>query len=276
MDASSMTETDVRAELASSHNDAHTWDDLVAQAKERYENTPLPDRTNEDWHYGDPRKFDAAGLTLAPVEAAASRLLDGDRLSPPQVGELIATDHFAAQHIATSTDPHYIHIEKNKDAGEIHIELAAQSGGYATAQTLFLQADAFATADIFLHCSGGAAEQRNLHSVMVFANVADGARISVTRVQNYGSRTDALLREYASVGRDATYTSNVVQLGGLNVRAEAHVELAQPGASAFLRGAYLASGRQRFDFLTHQNHQAPNATSNLLYKGALLGRARAS
>jgi Fe-S cluster assembly protein SufD len=115
-----------------------------------------------------------------------------------------------------------------------------------------------------------------LHSVLLLADIADGARVTVTRVQHYGGRTDALLREYASVGRDATYTSNVIQLGGANVRAEAHLTLAQPGASAFLRGAYLATGRQRFDFLTHQNHQAPHATSNLLYKGALLGRARAS
>jgi Fe-S cluster assembly protein SufD len=261
----------------SSRTGNNSWDHLVALAKQRIEVTPIPDRTNEAWHYGDPRKFDIGDLNVGTQLAASAsdQATKTDAASCVPTG-LIESDHFAAQHFSRSQPPQYLNLIKHKQHGEIHIHLAAQPGGVATAHTLFLTAEAFAEAEVFIHCSGGSAEQRDLHSVMLFAYIADGANISVTRVQHYGSRTDALLREYATVGRDATYTSNVVQLGGLNLRSEAHVELAQPGANAFLRGAYLASGRQRFDFLTHQNHQAPNATSNLLYKGALLGRARAS
>ncbi len=39
---------------------------------------------------------------------------------------------------------------------------------------------------------------------------------------------------------------------------------------------YLLQGRQRYDFHTHQKHLAPATKSNLLFKGALLGRSRAS
>ncbi len=223
----------------------------------------LPDRTNEAWHYGDPRKFENAGLPVGAKHAS------------PALPQTLASDFFAAQHFAHTSEPQRIEIAAHASGSPIHVELQADPA-VASFHTLYVTAGAFAAADIYIHIAGGADDGRSLHSVMLFADVADGARVSITRVQNYGERTDALLREYATVGRDATYTSNVVQLGGLNVRSEAHIELAQPGSTANLRGAYLAGGRQRFDFLTHQNHQAPHATSNLLYKGALLGRARAS
>ncbi len=53
-------------------------------------------------------------------------------------------------------------------------------------------------------------------------------------------------------------------------------QLTQPGGTAELLGLHLLRERQRFDFFTLQNHQAPNCKSNLLYKGAMLDRARSS
>lgn len=264
---------------------SYNWDDLVARAKAQV-NTTLPDRTNEAWHYGDPRKFSTEGLQTTAEAGQAQPASAPGHSQPLTAGEdgraaalpaaLISTDHFAAQHIALSASPQLIHIAKGETAKEQHLHLHAPTGGAVAAPTLIIIAEPFSSAQLYLHFSGGEEQQRNLHSVMLFAQLADGARVGVTRLQNYAARTDALLREYVSVGRDAHYTSNVLQLGGANVRSEAHITLAAPGSSVDLRGAYLATGRQRIDFLTHQNHQAPHATSNLLYKGALLGKARAS
>jgi Fe-S cluster assembly protein SufD len=46
------------------------------------------------------------------------------------------------------------------------------------------------------------------------------------------------------------------------------------GAEAKLSGCYFGDGSQHFDFHTYQNHKIGNSTSDLLFKGALRGRAR--
>ena len=47
------------------------------------------------------------------------------------------------------------------------------------------------------------------------------------------------------------------------------MELNGPGSHGELLGLYFPGGRQHLDHHTNQLHKAPNATSDLLYKGAL-------
>lgn len=61
----------------------------------------------------------------------------------------------------------------------------------------------------------------------------------------------------------------VVTLGGDVVRVEPTVVLAGPGASAEALGLYFAAGDQHFEHRVVSRHEAPNAYSNLLYKGAI-------
>ena len=53
-----------------------------------------------------------------------------------------------------------------------------------------------------------------------------------------------------------------------------NMELNGPGAHGELLGLYFPGGRQHLDHHTNQLHRAPNATSDLLFKGALKDRAR--
>jgi Fe-S cluster assembly protein SufD len=41
-----------------------------------------------------------------------------------------------------------------------------------------------------------------------------------------------------------------------------------------MSGFYFADGMQHLDHDTQQNHRAPHTTSDLLFKGALVGRSR--
>lgn len=274
----------------------------------------LPDRKNEDWHYGDARRFDADGLEPAAVDRPAppelcalaqrlclpgvacyelaggkpKRLSDADApegvtvagiASDAQAETLLRpnqADYFALQHASLGTAGVVIRAARNSAVGELHLLRTAGPDGSVSADTLLVLAEQHSTLNVYLHLFGGAAESRSLHSSRAVVRVADGARVTLTEIQHAGARTDALLRTHAHVGRDGSFTSVAIQLGGLNVRSEVDCSLSAPGSSAKMLGAYIADGRQRFDFLTHQNHQAPNANSNLLYKGALLGRSRAS
>lgn len=77
----------------------------------------------------------------------------------------------------------------------------------------------------------------------------------------------------ARTDRDARFRSMVVTLGGDVVRVEPTVVLAGPGASAEALGLYFATGDQHFEHRVVSRHEAPNAYSNLLYKGAIQDKA---
>jgi Fe-S cluster assembly protein SufD len=50
--------------------------------------------------------------------------------------------------------------------------------------------------------------------------------------------------------------------------------LAGEGSQGRMSGFFFADGEQHLDHDTQQNHLAPNTTSDLLFKGALLGKSR--
>ena len=52
------------------------------------------------------------------------------------------------------------------------------------------------------------------------------------------------------------------------------LDLDGQGSSGRMSGLYFGDGSQLMDHDTQQNHNAPNTTSDLLFKGALVGKAR--
>jgi Fe-S cluster assembly protein SufD len=99
--------------------------------------------------------------------------------------------------------------------------------------------------------------------------VAPGAELEHLSVIEWGSgvRHHGILRAHA--GRDAKVRSVVVTLGGDIVRVEPTMVVAGPGADARALGLYFAGGNQHFEHRVVSRHEAPQAYSNLLYKGAI-------
>jgi Fe-S cluster assembly protein SufD len=77
----------------------------------------------------------------------------------------------------------------------------------------------------------------------------------------------------ARAGRDARARSVVLTLGGDVVRVEPTMVCAGQGADARALGLYFADGAQHFEHRVVARHEAPQAYSNLLYKGALKDQA---
>ena len=63
-------------------------------------------------------------------------------------------------------------------------------------------------------------------------------------------------------------------LGSKVTKNFSHLNLAGRGATGKMSGFYFTNGNQHLDHDTQQNHLAPNTTSDLLFKGALLGESR--
>lgn len=74
-------------------------------------------------------------------------------------------------------------------------------------------------------------------------------------------------------GRDSTYTSFNLNLGGGLVRTDLISELNGQGATANFYGLFYGQGRQHVDSHTLANHNAPHTYSNENYKGILDDRA---
>ena len=74
-------------------------------------------------------------------------------------------------------------------------------------------------------------------------------------------------------GRNSTFTSHSLAIGGALDRSEIRALLADEGSTCTLRGVYAATGRQHVDIHTRIEHAKPRCASLQLYKGILSGQA---
>ncbi|MBN2013104.1 Fe-S cluster assembly protein SufD [candidate division KSB1 bacterium] len=114
-----------------------------------------------------------------------------------------------------------------------------------------------------------------LRNAVVSINVADGASLEYTEIQNLNSETYNFLNGNISIGRDASVHTLVAAFGSKLTKHVLTSDLIGTGAHAKLQGIYFADQYQHIDLETLQQHEAPHATSNLLYKGAVKDRAHA-
>ena len=101
-----------------------------------------------------------------------------------------------------------------------------------------------------------------------------GAQLTYVGAQNWSRDTLSFQTNSIVAQRDARVLSLNVHLGGRQSRHESHSRLQGPGAHSEMLALTIATGDQEFDQRTLQTHQAPNTSSNLLYKNALLDTAR--
>jgi Fe-S cluster assembly protein SufD len=106
-------------------------------------------------------------------------------------------------------------------------------------------------------------------------DVADAARFRYVNVQLHGPQVWQLGRQSSRVGKDASFSTTMVALGGDYARLAVESSMVGRGASGVMQAVYFGEAGQMHDFRTLQDHIAPNTTSNLLFKGAVQGHARA-
>ena len=103
----------------------------------------------------------------------------------------------------------------------------------------------------------------------------DGARVQYVAVQRLGRGAFYQAAQRTLAGKDASLDTLNVSLGATTTRLDLNARLLGPGAASNLFGLYFGDGDQHFDHNTSQDHVAPSARSDLLYKGALDGESRA-
>ncbi len=99
--------------------------------------------------------------------------------------------------------------------------------------------------------------------------VGQGANLRYVSLQNWGRNVLHFNTIRSEAGKDATINSLVVALGSELSRTNVEAGLAEAGSDSEMLGLYFADSNQVLDHHTLQDHLAPNAHSDLLYKGAL-------
>ena len=186
----------------------------------------------------------------------------------------VATDEnkFSALHYALWNSGSFVYVPRNvvieqplqavigqsagKLAGMHHTVVVTEEGASVTLVEDFIGADGGMTNSVVELLPGANSQVHYLH----LQNLADTAwnfstqRMLLTR--------DSLLRYF------------IGSWGSRLSKNWINMELNGPGSHGELLGLYFPGGRQHLDHHTNQLHKAPNATSDLLFKGALKDRAR--
>ena len=100
------------------------------------------------------------------------------------------------------------------------------------------------------------------------------SRLGFGSVQSRSQRIWQIASQVSRVDADATLTSSQIALGSEYGRSRTDCRLIGRGATGNLHAVYFGVGDQTLDFRTFQKHEAPDTTSNLLFKGAVDDRSR--
>lgn len=125
--------------------------------------------------------------------------------------------------------------------------------------------------DVF---ASGPLSRPTLASPVTEMFVGAGAKVGWVTWQDWGPGVRHLAHVKARLERDAVVDTLLVTLGGDFSRTWKECELAGEGSESIMLGLYFPHRNQHFEHWTVQDHAAPRAKSDLLYKGALTGESR--
>jgi Fe-S cluster assembly protein SufD len=113
-----------------------------------------------------------------------------------------------------------------------------------------------------------------LHTGITEIVLGAAARLTFVELQTWGDHVWNVTHERAIVGREGRLDWIFGAVGSRLTKTFSELNLTGQGAEGRMSGLYFADGSQHLDHDTQQNHLAPHTTSDLLFKGALLGRSR--
>lgn len=218
------------------------------------------------------------GVVLASLRDAARRGLDG-------VEEWLATQavpasdgKFPALNAALWSDGVYLRVPRGVSLDRpIRLSRWVSGVDTATFTRILIVAEegsrvSFVDEVLSPDFAGADATALAGTAVEVFARA--GAQVQYVSLQRMGRGGFYMAHQRTLAERDSTLDTLNVALGGSVGRVDLNARLLGPGANSDMLGLYFGDEDQHFDFNTSQDHVAPNAHSDLLYKGALDGASR--
>ncbi|MCU1656671.1 MAG: sufD [Pseudonocardiales bacterium] len=267
------TATPVTQALAKNHGREATGspsERFVSRDPDAFE---VPRGREEQWRFTPTRdirvlfeKFEPTASVVGALDAPAGVSWASVEASDDRVGRVLQPeDRVSALAFANTPDALVVEVEPGRELdAPVFVHASAQPGlAYAH---LVIEAKPQSSASVVIDYSGSATVAENVEII-----VGDGAHLTVVSLQDWDSDAVHLSTHAISVGRDATLKHVVIDLGGRLVRISPTVRFDGIGGDVELLGVSFAGTGQHFESRLYVDHSAPNCTSKVLYKNALLG-----
>ena len=281
---------------------------MRAELLERYRTLPFPTTTDEPWRFTDLKGFDpdafvsngkvrgqtpaVAGASMLELDVAGfatatedgieiERAPEGVTFEPLRDHELLGTlvgadEKFAAHNAALWEHGLLVHVSRGLVLEKpLYVRVANTHEGGALFWRLLVVAEPesrFSVVEEFVSQSPELSGYSNAVSELF---VGDGAKVEYVSLQNLSPQTWHFAAHRAQVDRDAELDWVAGGFGSKKGKTRIQNDLAGPGATSRVTGAYFADGEQHLDYDTFQEHIAPNTTSDFAFKGALRDHATA-
>ena len=261
------------------------------EAFDLFEKLDMPDPKREEWRYTDVRGFDfelyapprpAKRSLELPEELARKGVVFADlpNAAPELVREHFFTEvpvdehRFTALHGAFHSDDVIVYVPRGVDV-DVPLEVLrdVEEGGSTFPHTTIVVEDQASLTFVDRFRSDDSV-MPSLCSSVVEVTAGRGATVNYISLQEWGRGVSHFQTQRFTGYRDSTVRSLAVNLGSKFARTQVESDLKGEGSFSEMLGLYFADADQHFAQRTLQQHVAPHATSDLLYKGALKERSR--
>jgi Fe-S cluster assembly protein SufD len=274
------------------------------EAIERYRSLPLPATSEEHWRFTDLNGFDpdafdpdlpgtgtrsgsllelqTAGTAFATesgveiVEApdgVVFTTLDRHDL----LGELVAAGNkFTAHNAALWRHGLLVQVPKGVELEKpLYVRVSNSGEGGALFWRLLVVAEEGSRFTLVEEYVSESPELSSYMNTAVELFVGQAAKLEYVSIQNLSRETWLFASQRARVERDAQLDWVAGGFGSKKGKVWIENDLAGPGATSRVTGAYFADGTQHLDYDTFQEHAAPNTTSDFAFRGVLRDTATA-
>jgi Fe-S cluster assembly protein SufD len=270
-------------------------------ALRRYRELPLPDTTEEHWRFTDLEGFDpdafqngshpegqtlgatgmldldASGLaTITEAGVTIERAPEGVTFAPlpedhDRLYSLVGWDEkFAAHNAAVWQHGLLVVVPKGVVLDKpLYVRVTNSTEGGSLFWRLLVVAEEEARFTLVEEAVSATPDLRSYTNAAEEFFLGDGSKFEYVHVQNLSRETWHFASHHARVERDAELDWVAGGFGSKKGKVRIQNDLAGPGATSRVTGAYFTDGDQHLDYDTFQEHIAPNTTSDFAFKGAL-------
>jgi Fe-S cluster assembly protein SufD len=266
------------------------------EAAKRFAELPLPSTADEHWRFTDLRGFDP--VSGSAVTGSSGRpMLDLDvagRAAAHESGiEIVSApagitfeplpadydarlipddDRFALENLAQWRHGLLVRVPKGVEVDR-PLYVTVTSNGGSLYWRMVVEAEEGSRFTLIEDLASSAPDTVAYTNAVVELFVGDGAKVEYVSLQNLSQETWHFGRHRAVLQRDAELDWVIGGFGSKRGKVWVENDLAGPGATSRVTGAYFADGDQHLDYDTFQEHIAPNTESDFAFKGALRERA---
>jgi Fe-S cluster assembly protein SufD len=269
------------------------------QAAKRFDELPLPTTADEHWRFTDLRGFAVSDTGTVSDTSSAKPALDLDVVARAHVTEngieIISApegitfealpadyeaklipddDKFALENLARWQHGLLVRVPKGVQLEKpLYVQVTSSGGSLFWRMVVIAEEGARFT--LVEDLSSAAEDTLAYTNAVVELFVEPNAKIEYVSLQNLSRETWHFGRHKAWLERDSELDWVIGGFGSKRGKVWIENDLAGPGATSRVTGAYFADGDQHLDYDTFQEHIAPNTESDFAFKGALRERATA-